>query len=254
MGVARHPGERQGGTLEGEGNRAVGDGPGRCFDAAVDVSCRACPGARAGGPARGWRAARPGVGEEAPSRLFGGAGDPRLVRDADRGRRVPRRCRAFARRFGAGASARSRAAGADDAGPVSAPFQPRPYRPAQPGTRRVVRACAPAARAGDGDARSGRDLYRASRPGRLAAGDARHLQGQGLLAPALSARRASGYTRSSETATPAPRPARPVSFASACAGCPPVPGCFCVPTRAFGGSTSSPTANASRSPTPSGRR
>jgi len=36
----------------------------------------------------------------------------------------------------------------------------------------------------------------------------------------LSARRASGCTRNCVTATPAPRPARPASWASACAGCP----------------------------------
>ena len=106
------------------------------------------------------------------------------MRDADRGRRVPRRHCALARRFGAGAVARSWSAGADDAGPVSAPLQPRPSRPAQPGARRGVRTRASAARSGDGDARPRRDLYRASRPGRLAARDTRHLQRQGLLAPA----------------------------------------------------------------------
>src|SRR6266542_2853067 len=37
MGVARHPGERQGGTLEGEGNRAVGAGPGRGYSPAQAI-------------------------------------------------------------------------------------------------------------------------------------------------------------------------------------------------------------------------
>ena len=43
-------------------------------------------------------------------------------------------------------------------------------------------------------------------------------------------------------------------LASACAGCPRTRGCSCEPTRASGAKTSSPTASAGRSPTPSERR
>src|SRR5436190_15590388 len=103
MGVARHPAERQGGTLEGEGDRAVGAGPGRRLDAAVDVSCRARARARVGCSAWCRSAAQSSDGEETQPRLLGGAGDPRLVRDVDRRRRLPRRHRAVTWRFGPGA-------------------------------------------------------------------------------------------------------------------------------------------------------
>ena len=163
-----------------------------------------------------------GDGEEAQARLLAGAGDPRLVRDADRRRRVPRRRRAFARRFGAGASARSRSAGADDARPLSAPLQPRPYRPAQPGARRAVRAGASAARSGDGDARPGRDLHRAPRPGRPRQGTRGTYKGKVCWHPLLCfvgetgewlhAKLRNGHAAASTGATR--------FLTSACAGCP----------------------------------
>jgi hypothetical protein len=120
--------------------------------------------------------------------------------------------------------------------------------------RRAVRARAPAARSGDGDARSRRELHRASRPGRIASGHARHLHRQSRLASASSPRRVSGCTASSATATPPPRPARAVSWPSVCAVSPPGRGCFCAPTRASGVRTSSPSASGGRSPTRSARR
>jgi Transposase DDE domain group 1 len=76
----------------------------------------------------------------------------------------------------------------------------------------------------------------------------------GIRSAALSARPASGCTRSSGTVTLPPRPARPVSWTSACDGYPRAPGCFCVPTRASGARTSSPGWSIERSATRSGRR
>lgn len=140
--------------------------------------------ARAGRPAWRWRAARAGDGEEAQSRLLGLAGGPRVVRDADRRRRVPRGRRVVAGGLRAGAVAGSWSARPDHDRPVSAPLQPGPHPPARARARRAVYARASSPRAGDGDARSGRDPGRASRAGRLAPGHPRHLCRRDCLASA----------------------------------------------------------------------
>jgi hypothetical protein len=108
MGVATRPDERQGGTLDGEGNRATGVGRDRALEPADDSARRSGARARAGCKARAARAARHDLGQEAEARLQPGAAGARPLRDADRGRRVPGRRCAAARRLGPGAAARAR--------------------------------------------------------------------------------------------------------------------------------------------------